>query len=912
MLTYSQNFEDVMLARLFSEQQNGFYIDVGACHPEDLSVTKHFYDLGWKGINIEPIPKACSLFDKIRTRDVNLNLAIDITVGERLFYEVIKFDALSTFDANQAKFLREMGYSIQEYMVKTLGLNEIFDRYVNGTVDFLKIDVEGSEDSVLQSLDLSTYRPKVIIVEATQPARGFPGWDSFHLVSNWKWESRLVSSGYIFAHFDGISRFYVRSEDSHLVKRFEIPPGYFDDIHRPEEKRLAMQLEELASELSKLQSLGFIGRSKFLLSYIKHRAKQAIKFKLHLIAGHNDQLVLPKITVVTPVYNGEDYIAETIESVLSQDYPQLEYIIVDGGSTDNTMNIIRNFEANTRYTHKISLVISEPDHGMYDAIAKGLDNATGEIFCYLNSDDLFECGGLRSVGKYFAQNPNAQVIYHEDIVWFDGWKFPNIRQPKGISKTDLLCKHILFQDGVFFRRNAYTAVGGFNRGLRLAGDFDLWLRLSKHFRLVKRPDHVSCFRIRTGQLSMQMAEYYEEMQQTLDHFWHSAHFVTRSFFPIKKVLRLLVRRSSRKRKERLFFPININDLPTSVMSTACALKTIPKSPIDGKPAERLLFSTPDTRFGDNEINYVYLDSRNGVAICHPPMAPEKLDKLYRKYYSQPPTEMVMPKGRSPFRNFNRMTNLEKALLRLPVGIFSRWMFNAWSDNTLTELEQILIGSRVDTKNALRFLDAGCFEGQFLNVVREKTNWLAFGLEPNVSAVELARSHGHQVWQGHAENAIDIIPNDQQFDIIYMGQTIEHMDNPVLVLRQLRLLLAPGGVLVMSTPNLDSRQIDWFGPTWAHWHAPYHRYIFSRKGIRSLAHQVGLLPIKAKTFSHPYWTTMSIAQSSMGLGGSASHAVSFDRRLAFQAERIYFWMNIVWNRLGKGDYCYISLKDASND
>ena len=146
----------------------------------------------------------------------------------------------------------------------------------------------------------------------------------------------------------------------------------------------------------------------------------------------------------------------------------------------------------------------------------------------------------------------------------------------------------------------------------------------------------------------------------------------------------------------------------------------------------------------------------------------------------------------------------------------------------------------------------------------------------------------------------------------MGQTIEHMDNPVLVLRQLRLLLAPGGVLVMSTPNLDSRQIDWFGPTWAHWHAPYHRYIFSRKGIRSLAHQVGLLPIKAKTFSHPYWTTMSIAQSSMGLGGSASHAVSFDRRLAFQAERIYFWMNIVWNRLGKGDYCYISLKDASND
>jgi SAM-dependent methyltransferase len=210
------------------------------------------------------------------------------------------------------------------------------------------------------------------------------------------------------------------------------------------------------------------------------------------------------------------------------------------------------------------------------------------------------------------------------------------------------------------------------------------------------------------------------------------------------------------------------------------------------------------------------------------------------------------------------------------------------------------------------LDAGCFEGHLLDDIAAQKPWQAYGLEPNAQAVEIARSKGHCVWHGRAEGAVEIIPAPYMFDVIFMGQSIEHVDDPVQVLCRLRLLLAPGGVLVVSTPNLDSRQIDWFGPTWAHWHAPYHRYIFSRKGLFALARKTGLQPVCFKTFSHCYWTAMSIMQNFLGLGGSVSHAVNFDRLLCMQAQRVNFWQQLFWNRVGKGDYCFLAMRDGADD
>lgn len=695
-------------------------------------------------------------------------------------------------------------------------------------------------------------------------------------------------------------------EDKHLISRFKLPPKHFVHSRRPRRRISTFPYNHAMAHMRFREVIR--RRLAFLKRY---GIRQTIFFVLMRIVTGRPTPSLPKITVLTPVFNGMTHIAETLESVLRQDYPALEYIVADGGSTDGTLDIIREYQARIDFPQQISLVISEPDQGMYDAIAKGFEHATGEVFCYLNADDLFECGGLRSVGEYFAQHPKAKVIYHEDVVLVDGWKYPNARQPESIDTVDLLGGHILFQDGVFWRRHAYQAVGGMRRDLKLAGDFDLWLRLSARFHLVKRPEHVSCFRVISGQLSSQMDDYHEEMQQSIADFLATMPIIRRTLWSAKKALRGLSRRLLCKlRRGRLFFPMDFGNLPPPTAVAPPGVDEVPRSPIDGKPAERFLFTTPDTRFGEQELNYIYLDERHGIAITHPRIAAEKLDGLYRKHYSSPPTELKLPADTSPYRQFNGKRLWEKALLKLPVGKLARFLPNVWSDNTLAELTRVLAASRVDISAPLRFLDTGCFEGQLLDQIREKTPWLAFGLEPNNHAVEGARSKGHRVWHGHAEHAVEIIPQDQQFDVIFMGQSIEHVDDPVRVLRRLRLLLAPGGVLVMSTPNLDSREIDWFGPTWAHWHAPYHRYIFSRRGLVALAQQVGLLIVHFQSFSNPYWTAMSIAQNLMGLGGSTSQTVSFENSISIRAQCVNFWKIALWNRLGKGDYCFIVMKDGA--
>lgn len=622
---------------------------------------------------------------------------------------------------------------------------------------------------------------------------------------------------------------------------------------------------------------------------------------------------LPQITVVTPVFNGAEHIAETLESVLLQDYPKLEYIIVDGGSTDKTLDIIRGYEARSEFPQHISLVISEPDHGMYDAIAKGFERATGEIFCYLNADDLFECSGLRSVGEYFARHPEAQVIYHEDTVLVDGWKYPNAWQPENIGTAALLNAHILFQDGVFFRRTAFEAIGGVRRDFKLAGDFDLWLRLSAHFRLVRRPGHVSCFRLHPNQLSSRMDIYHREMKQSIADFLSGAPLVSRVKLVVQRFFWWAHRiYSSEFRRERLFFPIDFGNLPPPAATIRPGTEDIPRSPIDGRPAERLLFSTPDTRFGGSELNYIYHDERYGITIAHPRLATEELDALYLKHYSCPPTELKLPRTTSPYRQFNRQHLWEKALFILPVGFLARVLFpSAWSDNTLRELTIVLKKSNIDPTIALRFLDVGCFEGHLLDEIRDNTCWESYGLEPNNSAIAISRGKGHRVWCGHAENADSLIPSYQKFDVIYMGQSIEHVDDPVTTLVHLRRLLSPSGVLIVSTPNLDSREIDWFGPTWAHWHPPYHRHIFSKKGLHALALQAGLLPLAFRSFSNPYWTAMSLALNWMGLGGSASHSVNFDPEITTRARTISFWKEVIWNRKDKGDYCFFAMKEMTD-
>lgn len=182
----------------------------------------------------------------------------------------------------------------------------------------------------------------------------------------------------------------------------------------------------------------------------------------------------PKISIVTPSYNQGQFLEETIRSVLMQGYPNLEYIIMDGGSTDNSVEIIKKYEP------WLTSWVSEKDNGQADAIHRGFEKATGEIIGWLNSDDYLFPSALKVVAQKFLDNLGAdQVTGGYVVIRSNGreickyYSFPQ-------TFESLLCAGMLFgQMASFWKRKAYFEVGGFDQSLRFCFDYDLFLRLAK-------------------------------------------------------------------------------------------------------------------------------------------------------------------------------------------------------------------------------------------------------------------------------------------------------------------------------------------------------------------------------------------------------------------------------------------------
>jgi FkbM family methyltransferase len=222
MITYAQNFEDVILARLFGGRRSGFYVDVGAGDPVYLSITKWFYDLGWIGINIEPNRALHAKLVSERNRDINLAIGAGAARGDATFHEFV-LGELSSFDRRVQTKAAAAGISSEIRNVAIVPLSEIIDQYAPGRhIDFLKIDVEGWEGEVLNGLDLQRHRPTVIVVESTLPET--------RIESHLEWEAILGASAFTCVYFDGLNRFYLPEERLDLRQHFAYPPNLFDEI----------------------------------------------------------------------------------------------------------------------------------------------------------------------------------------------------------------------------------------------------------------------------------------------------------------------------------------------------------------------------------------------------------------------------------------------------------------------------------------------------------------------------------------------------------------------------------------------------------------------------------------------------------------------------------------------------------
>lgn len=219
-----------------------------------------------------------------------------------------------------------------------------------------------------------------------------------------------------------------------------------------------------------------------------------------------------KISIVTVCYNMAPYIENTIKSVLSQEYPNLEYIVIDGDSTDGTQSIIE------KYKDKLSYYISEPDAGMYDAIHKGIGKATGDIVAWLNADDIYMPWTFSTVNEIFSSYPDVEWIGGKHAFLNEKGNLSQICSGTSLrSRNDISsgwCRDGIFgplqQESMFWRRNLYLQAGGLDVSFKYAGDFDLWMRFAQMANLIKLELPIAAFRRRSSSLSRDGKNFYEE------------------------------------------------------------------------------------------------------------------------------------------------------------------------------------------------------------------------------------------------------------------------------------------------------------------------------------------------------------------------------------------------------------------
>jgi len=229
----------------------------------------------------------------------------------------------------------------------------------------------------------------------------------------------------------------------------------------------------------------------------------------------------PLVTIVTPSYNQGQFIEETIRSVLLQGYPNLEYIIIDGSSKDNSVEIIRKYES------WLSYWVTEPDLGQSHAINKGLARSRGEILAWLNSDDVYLRGTLRKIAHAFRTHGDVCLV-HGDAVYTDKDSFP---LPLGIyrsKETSLLTKLEYWrgwdipQPAVFFRRTLYDHLGELDQALHYALDYDYFLRAAFHYPFHHVPETLATYRLhessKTGVGESQKVFFYAECRQAVRRY----------------------------------------------------------------------------------------------------------------------------------------------------------------------------------------------------------------------------------------------------------------------------------------------------------------------------------------------------------------------------------------------------------
>jgi len=222
---------------------------------------------------------------------------------------------------------------------------------------------------------------------------------------------------------------------------------------------------------------------------------------------------LPLVSIITPSLNSARFLEEAIQSVIAQDYPRVEYLIMDGGSTDGTLDILRAHAQQLRY-------VSAADSGAAEAINKGLAGARGEIVAWLNADDTYLPGAVSKAVEALAANPDAGMVYGEGY-WLDAeGKVLGSYPTEECDRESLGRECCICQPSCFMRREAVRSVGGLNPQLRASFDYDLWIRMAQRYRFARIPEHLATSRMHAANKTLGQREtvFRESMELLARHY----------------------------------------------------------------------------------------------------------------------------------------------------------------------------------------------------------------------------------------------------------------------------------------------------------------------------------------------------------------------------------------------------------
>lgn len=224
----------------------------------------------------------------------------------------------------------------------------------------------------------------------------------------------------------------------------------------------------------------------------------------------------PLVTIVTPAYNQADYLADTIESVLAQDYPHLEYIVLDDGSTDSTFDVLKAFEGRIRYERHENM-------GQANTLNKGWSMAKGSLIGYLSSDDLLEVGAISQLVSALAAHPGAVMAYCDyHLIDAKGQRFRKVKTKEYSAKqlrVELSCQP---GPGALFRREIFDLSGGWRGDLQQVPDFEFWLRASDFGHFVRVPSLLADHRVHEQSASFRAVSYTRSMEivEVMNHYWY--------------------------------------------------------------------------------------------------------------------------------------------------------------------------------------------------------------------------------------------------------------------------------------------------------------------------------------------------------------------------------------------------------